>query len=161
MLVVRNVRQGGPVLKDFVSPFDAFMGGLITDFPGLAASREMSSGTVGYDVHEDDSGITLWLDMPGVRREDLLVELKGQELTIRGERRMPAVRVGKGGAKNEGNEDTTGNERSRPGRIFQRTFTLPDGVRESDVTAKLADGVLELHIAKPEEAKPKQIAIGH
>ncbi|HEV3478553.1 MAG TPA: Hsp20/alpha crystallin family protein [Gaiellaceae bacterium] len=98
------------------------------------------------DVRETDDQYLVLLDLPGVKEEDVIVELKNDVLTISGTR----VPVETGEAQRV----------ERPFGSFVRNLTLPQGVDGDKIVADYADGVLTLHIPKPADATPKKIAIG-
>jgi HSP20 family protein len=85
------------------------------------------------------------VDLPGVKSEDVSIEFNDQVLTVSGSR-VP-VEAGESQVV------------ERPYGSFVRTLTLPKGVDGDQIKADYHDGVLELHIPKPAEIKPKKIAI--
>ena len=98
------------------------------------------------DVHETEDEYVVMVDLPGVKSEDVSIEVNEQLLTVSGSR-VPVE---------------TGDSQlvERPYGSFVRTLTLPKGIDSDGIVANYVDGVLELHIPKPAEAKPKKIAIG-
>ena len=90
--------------------------------------------------------VELLVDLPGVKSEDVVVELADQVLTISGSR-TPV-------------ESDEVRRSERPFGSFVRRLTLPKGVDSDKVMAEYKEGVLELRIPKRAEAKPKKIAIG-
>jgi HSP20 family protein len=98
------------------------------------------------DVHETDAEYLVKIDLPGVKADDVNVEVNENVLSISG------ARVA----------DETGKAQlvERPYGSFVRTLTLPQGVDSDSIEAAYQDGVLELRIPKPAEQKPKRIAIG-
>ena len=92
------------------------------------------------DVYEDERAFVITLDLPGIRRDGLDVNLDEGRLTIRGER-----------AQREGVELRRG---ERPHGRFVRTFSLPDAVDRHAIAADYKDGVLTLHL--PKRAAPKE-----
>jgi HSP20 family protein len=98
------------------------------------------------DVHETDAEYLVKIDLPGVKADDVNVEVNENVLSISG------ARVA----------DDTGKAQlvERPYGSFVRTLTLPQGVDSDSIEAAYQDGVLELRIPKPAEQKPKRIAIG-
>jgi HSP20 family protein len=98
------------------------------------------------DVRETEDEYLVLVDLPGVKSEDVVIELTDQVLTISGSR-TPVE---------------TGEVRrsERPFGSFLRRLTLPKGVDSDKVGAEYTEGVLELRIPKRAEAKPKKIAIG-
>ena len=97
------------------------------------------------DVRETEDEYLVMVDLPGVKSEDVTIEYNDQVLTISGSR-VPVE---------------TGESQlvERPYGSFVRNLTLPKGVDSDQIKADYHDGVLELHIPKPAEIKPKKIAI--
>ena len=98
------------------------------------------------DVHETEEEYLVKIDVPGVKSEDVSVEVNDNVLSISGSRAP----------------DETGSAQlvERPYGTFARTLTLPQGVDSDSIEAGYHDGVLELRIPKPAERKPKKITIG-
>jgi HSP20 family protein len=101
------------------------------------------------DVWETEGEIVVSVDLPGVEQDDVAIEVDDGVLTITGQRER----------KSEVQEDRYYRFERRVGS-FSRSITLPQGVSDADINADFNDGVLEIHIPKPEERKPKRIAIG-
>ncbi len=99
------------------------------------------------DIFEDESGITLYADLPGVSKEKLSVHIDNDTLTIDGEAVVGAPK----------NMDQVYSEVRSP--YFRRGFTLSRELDASKVEAVMKDGVLKLHIPKLEEAKPRRIEV--
>jgi HSP20 family protein len=99
------------------------------------------------DVSENENELTVRLDLPGVDRDSVDVQLTGDTLTIRGERCFER-REGEGYVHLE-----------RPYGTFQRTFNLSVPVQADDVNAAYKDGVLTVTLPKQEAVKPRQIQI--
>lgn len=93
------------------------------------------------DVHENDEAFFLSLDVPGVRKEDLKLDINGRTLTLSGERK-----------RTEGRERFYGK--------FSRSVTLPESVDLDKIEAKLEDGVLAIALPKAEATKPRTIEVG-
>jgi HSP20 family protein len=122
-------------------------------FQETATSGETSLTNPGafippVDVYEDEHGLRLKLEVPGIDEKDLDVRIENNVLTIRGERKFE---------KEEKEENFHRIER-RYGS-FARSFTLPNTVDAEKVSAEYKNGVLELQLAKKAEAKPKQIKV--
>ena len=98
------------------------------------------------DVHETEEEYLVKVDLPGVKADDVSVEVNDNVLSISGSRAA----------------DETGQAQliERPYGSFVRTLTLPQGVDSDSIEAGYQDGVLELRIPKPAEQKPKKITIG-
>lgn len=97
------------------------------------------------DVRETEDVYLVMVDLPGVKSEDVSIELNDQVLTISGSR-VPV-------------ETGESQLAERPYGSFVRNLTLPKSVDGDQIRADYHDGVLELHIPKPAEIKPKKIAI--
>jgi len=100
------------------------------------------------DIYEDEHGLQLKLEVPGIDEKDLDVKVENNTLTISGERKFE---------KEEKEENFHRIER-RYGS-FSRSFTLPSTVNTEDVSASYDNGVLSVRLAKRAEAKPKQIKV--
>jgi len=101
------------------------------------------------DLVETEDHFVLKADLPGVAESDVNIELESNVLTISGERKTEHE------AKKDGYyrlERTTG--------TFSRALTLPEGIDAEAVTANFDNGVLEVRIPKPAEAKPRRVQIG-
>lgn len=101
--------------------------------------------TPAVDVHETDEEYLVKVDLPGVKSEDVNIEVSENVLAISGSRVPSEI----------GNAQLV----ERPYGSFARTLTLPQGVDADAIGADYQDGVLELRIPKPAEQKPKKIAI--
>lgn len=100
------------------------------------------------DVYEDEHGITLKMEVPGIDEKDIDIRLENNTLSIRGERKFE---------KEEKEENFQRIER-RYG-TFTRTFTLPATVDTENVQADYDRGVLSIRLSKRAEARPKQIKV--
>ena len=114
------------------------------DFRPEAANGFMPS----FDVRETAEGYVFQADMPGIRQEDLDINLTGNRLTITGKREAEERKEG---------ENYFTLERSFGS--FSRAFNLPDGVDATRVDAVLKEGVLTLTVPKVPEVQPRKISI--
>lgn len=106
------------------------------------------SWSPAVDIYETDSDVVLKAELPGMKQDDIRLEIRENVLTLKGER------------KQESELQTDNYHRlERSYGAFQRTFTLPGAIQQDKVTAKFKDGVLEVVIPKAEAAKPKSIKI--
>jgi HSP20 family protein len=100
------------------------------------------------DLVETDDQYVLTADLPGLTEADINLEFEGGVLTLSGER------------KSEQTERREGFYRlERATGSFSRSLTLPEGVDPDEVKATFDKGVLEVRIPKPEQRKPKKVAI--
>lgn len=104
--------------------------------------------TPRVDVINREEEVLLRAELPGVKREDLTIELIGDLLCIRGEQRHEE-------RKEEGH--LVGAEIVRG--TFSRTMTLPAGLDSEHVKAELKDGVLEVHLPKLEKTERRRVEI--
>jgi HSP20 family protein len=102
------------------------------------------------NTREEDNAYHIELDLPGVKKEDIDVDVKDNLITISGERKI----------QKEVNEEDYYSIESRYGK-FERSFTLPEDVDVGKIEANSTDGVLEVVIPKKpkKENKPKKIKI--
>lgn len=101
------------------------------------------------DISEDDGKYVVTAELPGVKSDDVHLEISGDLLTLSGEKRSE---------REEEKEERRYVER-RFGR-FSRSFTLPANADPDRIRAKFADGVLTVEIPKSEESKARVISIG-
>lgn len=100
------------------------------------------------DIIEDDKEYLIKVELPEVEKNDVKVTVESGTLSITGERRAE---------KEEKNRRFHRVERSY-GR-FERSFAIPDDAESDKVKAEFKDGVLRVHLAKSESARPKQIEV--
>jgi HSP20 family molecular chaperone IbpA len=103
--------------------------------------------TPAVDIFEHESAITVLADMPGVKAQDLDIDLRENVLTLTG-RVSPSEAPAQSFVLRE----------YEPGTFF-RQFTLGSAIEQSKIDAKLTDGVLRLELPKAEKARPRQIAV--
>ena len=99
------------------------------------------------DIIEDQTSITLWVDLPGVSRDSLEIKVEGDTLTIEGNVSLPV---------SEGMEPIYAEIRAPR---YARSFTLSRDLDTAAIQAKLDQGVLELRIPKHQQAQPKRITV--
>ncbi len=99
------------------------------------------------DIFETDEGLTVVLEMPGVGKDQVSVDVEDERLAI------------------EGRIDFSNYAQLDPVYTeynvghYRRSFTLPDKVDLDKITADLKDGVLTVHLPKAEEVKPRKIPV--
>ncbi|RZL93084.1 MAG: Hsp20/alpha crystallin family protein [Variovorax sp.] len=114
---------------------------------GAEADNAQRALTPRVDVSEDDTGITLLADLPGVARDQLELRVEADTLHIEG-----AV-----DAATPGGLEAVYAEVRLP--RYRRAFTLSRELDASRIEAQLKDGVLRLRIPKQAHAQPRRIAI--
>lgn len=100
------------------------------------------------DISEDDKEYLIKAELPEVKKEDVKVTAEEGTLTITGERKFEKEEKGKKYHRVE-----------RAYGSFVRNFSLPDDASPAKVTAEFKDGVLTVHLAKTEQAKPQHIEV--
>jgi HSP20 family protein len=100
------------------------------------------------DLVETDDQFVLRADLPGLSEDDVNIELEDSVLTVSGERKAEHEDKKEGFYRLE-----------RSFGQFRRSLTLPDGVDAEGISAAFDKGVLEVRIPKPEERKPRRVAI--
>ena len=100
------------------------------------------------DIRETEKEYILDLSLPGVRKEDVKVDVKDNVLSITGEKKSEKEEKGKTWLRRESSYGS-----------FQRSFALPEGLHTEDVKAAFKDGVLTLTMRKPAEVKSRGVNI--
>lgn len=100
------------------------------------------------DIAEDDKEYLIKVELPEVSKDDVKVTVEGGTLTISGERKAEKEEKGRKFHRIE-----------RYYGRFERSFTIPDDAEPDNVKAEFKDGVLRVHLAKSEKARPKQIEV--
>jgi len=123
-----------------------------------APARQNSGGGSGalmarawapvVDIAETQNEVVLRAELPGLKQEDIDIELTGDTLTLRGERKF----------ENEERKDNFVRVERSYGR-FQRSFTLGVPVQNDQVSATYRDGVLEIHLPKSEQTRPRKVQV--
>lgn len=137
----QGTRDPFALLRQMTSEFDR----ALADWPsfrwpflGTFAGRESVAWSPKIDVFERDRRLVTRVDLPGMKKEDVSVEVTDGHLTLSGER------------KRETEEKKDNLYRSeREYGSFRRTVPLPDGVKLEDVKATFSDGVLEVSVPLP------------
>ncbi len=132
---------------------------LLTRFDPFRQMRELEKNFYNYpsnegvsgfipvvNTREEDSSFHIDVDLPGVKKDDIKVDLEKNILTISGERKT----------KEEVKEEDYYKVETSFGK-FSRSFTLPDNADIENIEAKSVDGVLELVIPKLDESRSKKV----
>jgi HSP20 family protein len=105
---------------------------------------ERADWTPAADIYETDSGYSIAMDLPGIDREALEIDIDDGRLIVKGTR-----------AITESKQHRT----ERPRGKFLRTFSVPGSVDQAKIGAEYKDGVLHIRLPKRTEQKPKKIDI--
>jgi len=162
--LVRRREPEVEVIPGYAGDPFAVMRGMVEDLnrmmdelwsaPSLLATRGDWGGFADtwlpeIEVRRTDGALVVTADLPGLRREDIDIELVDGALRIAGERTLEQKDEREGVLRSE----------RRYGR-FERVVPLPDGVDEDKVTARFADGVLEVTVPlTAEAARSRKIAV--
>lgn len=138
--LVENVKKVGTEIEDSIEK-------------GLEKAGEIVNNVASHlpfsNLAKKENGtFRIEIDMPGIHKEDIKIDVDGNLLTISATRQM----------KNEIKEEDYYLCESAFGRI-ERRFTLPDGVDRDKISAALNDGQLVIELEKEEKLKPKSIEI--
>lgn len=112
--------------------------------PGAGDEFERADWTPAADIHETDSGYLIAMDLPGIDREALEIDIDDGRLIVKGTRMIV-----------ESKQHRT----ERPRGKFLRTFSVPASVDQAKIGAEYKDGVLQIRLPKRTEQKPKKIDI--
>ena len=123
--------------------------GTFFDTPTTAVSGNGPRRWVpAMDLVETDGHFVLRADLPGMTDGDVRLEVEDRVLTLAGERKAEHEAKGEGYYRLE-----------RASGAFSRSLTLPEGIDPETISARFEHGVLEVRIPKPEERKPRRVAI--
>jgi HSP20 family protein len=120
-------------------------------FNGLleGQSRSSQAWVPPLDVWETDAELVYAFDLPGMSESEIQIEVQDDTLSISGERSRKTLQE----------SDRYFRYERRYGN-FARAVGLPAGIDESKIAASYVNGVLEVRVPKPEEAKPRRIQLG-
>lgn len=108
-------------------------------------NQKLRALTPSVDIYENSEEILLFADLPGVKKDDITIDLDNGQLTVVGNRYM------------EQEKDMQLEEFGSA--QFRRVFSVPQGIDQTKVDAELNDGVLKLHLPKSESVKPRRIEV--
>jgi HSP20 family protein len=142
MNVLKPVTRNGLRQWNLLDDFDTEVSRLF--------EQEPAGGTFSpaVDLHETEDAYVVKADMPGLKKDDIDLEIAENVVTIKGRR-----------------EDTKEEKKKNFHRVerfhgsFQRSFMIPGGFDHDGVAADFKDGVLTVTLPKPAENKPKRISV--
>ena len=118
------------------------------DFFPMAREFESEIWKPALEVREKDGKFFVHMELPGLKKEDVKVELTTNLLTLSGERKKETEEKREGYFRTE-----------RSYGSFYRTITLPEGARIDTATARMVDGVLEITVEVPKAEKIRTLEI--
>src|SRR5215218_2426276 len=107
------------------------------------AEFERADWTPPSDIYETETGYLIAMDLPGINRDALEIDLDENRLVVKGTRTVEEPR----------------HRSERPRGKFLRTFSVPGSVNQGGIGAEYKDGVLQIRFPKRTEQKPKKIDI--
>ena len=111
---------------------------------GAGDEFERADWTPASDIYETDSGYVIAMDLPGIDREALEIDIDDNRLVVKGTRVVAESRLSR---------------TERPRGKFLRTYSVPASVEQGKIAAEYKDGVLQISLPKRNEQKPKKIDI--
>jgi len=126
--------------RTFDSIFDDF-------FPSIRSSAETNNGFLipRVDIEESEENYLITADLPGIKKEDLHVELNNGMLTIRAQHEESS----------EEKKEGVVIRRERRTGSYSRSFNVGKGISEDDIKGEFNDGVLKLTVPKASEVEPQ------
>ena len=111
---------------------------------GAGDEFERADWTPASDIYETESGYLIAIDLPGIDREALEIDIDDNRLVVKGTRPVAESRQ---------------HRAERPRGKFLRTYSVPASVDQGKIAAEYKDGVLQVSLPKRTEQKPKKIDI--
>ena len=105
---------------------------------------ERADWTPAADIYESESGYTIALDLPGIKREALEIDIDDNRLLVKGTRIVDA---------------SSARRSERPRGKFLRSFTIPGSIDQGKIGAEYKDGVLQIRLPKRAEQKAQKIEV--
>jgi HSP20 family protein len=132
-----------------LSPFGLTFGRLFDDFWGRRTGEDGDRLIApAIDVTEDEHNLTIAAELPGLKKEDVRIQVENGVLSISGEKKFE-----------QETKDKNFHRMERRYGSFYRAVTLPKGVAAESADAEFKDGVLTIRLPKREDVKPKQVKI--
>lgn len=126
------------------------LGNHLDMFDRFFSGSDRNSGTSfpPFNIWSDEDGAVVTSELPGVKLESVEITVSGKSVTVKGSR-----------IEEEPGENVRSVRRERATGEFERNFKLNFQVDSGKVAAKLANGVLEIHLPRAENDKPHKIAV--
>lgn len=139
-----------PNSNPYRTPFDRLFTEAFNDFLAPIATEEVSNRRFlpAVDIRETSEALSLYVELPGLTKEDVQITLENNVLTLSGERKFE-----------KDTKEENYHRMERAYGTFTRSFTLPANVQTDKVDASFKDGVLTVSLPKSDQSKPRKIAI--
>jgi HSP20 family protein len=131
-----------------LSKFQSRINDLFAENFGRSSAKTSGVWYPAVDILESKEAYVIRAELPGMKKEDFNLEVKDDMLTLTGERKSEKSA---GGVEYRSVERVNGK--------FLRSFTLPETVKHDEIRATYMDGVLEIHVPKAQQPKPRQITV--
>jgi HSP20 family protein len=105
---------------------------------------ERADWTPAADIYETESGYTIALDLPGIKRDALEIDIDDNRLMVKGTRVV---------------DETAARRSERPRGKFLRSFSIPGSIDQGKIGAEYKDGVLQIRLPKRAEQKAQKIEV--
>ena len=113
--------------------------------PGEAGDEfERADWTPVADIYETDSGYMIAIDLPGIKRDDIEIDIDDNRLMVKGARVI---------------DDSRSRRSERPRGKFLRSFSVPASIDQNKIGADYKDGVLQIRLPKRAEQKAQKIEV--
>ncbi|MDH7500202.1 MAG: Hsp20/alpha crystallin family protein [candidate division NC10 bacterium] len=145
-----GLRRWGP-FREFLSlqkEMDRLFGQYFGRMRGPEEESLAAAWAPAVDIYETEDKVVLKAELPGLKKDHIDIQIRENTLTLKGEKKF----------EKEVKEENY-HRVERTYGTFQRSFTLPNTVKQEGIEAIFKDGVLEVSLPKAEEAKPKKVAI--
>jgi len=111
---------------------------------GESDEFEHADWTPAADIYETDSGYAIAIDLPGIKRDALEIDIDDNRLVVKGTRVV---------------DDSRSRRSERPRGKFFRSFTVPASIDQGQIGAEYKDGVLQIRLPKRAEQKAQKIEV--
>jgi HSP20 family protein len=105
---------------------------------------ERADWTPAADIYETDTGYAIAIDLPGIKRDALQIDIDDNRLIVKGTRVV---------------DDSRSRRNERPRGKFLRSFSVPASIDQSQIGAEYKDGVLQIRLPKRAEQKAQKIEV--
>jgi len=113
--------------------------------PGEAGDEfERADWTPVADIYETDAGYLIAIDLPGIKRDDIEIDIDDNRLLVKGARVI---------------DDSRSRRSERPRGKFLRSFSVPASIDQNKIGADYKDGVLQIRLPKRAEQKAQKIEV--
>lgn len=146
---IARVRPRLPVRSGLSREIDRLFGDFLPSWMEMETDETPAVWTPRLDMAETEKEFIVRMDLPGIPKEDIMVNVEDHQLTVSGERKEE---------KKEEKENYLRVERSY-GRFF-RSVPLPKNADAGKVKAEFKNGEIKILIPKTKESKPRKIEIG-